>query len=130
MKGILFEGEDMNLKSLAKKVHETAINKGWWDDPIIHPSQCPYIVPRSIGDQFANFHSEISEAWEEYRNGHPMNEVYFNGDKPEGVPVELADCIIRILDTCEKYKIDIQEAIKIKMEYNESRPYKHGGKLS
>ena len=120
----------MYLKELAFQIHRTACTKGWWDDPIIYPEDCPRILRRSIGDQFANFHAEISEAWEEYRSGNEMNLIYFKDDKPEGVPIELADCIIRILDTCEAYNIDIEEAIKIKMDYNMNRPYRHGGKLA
>lgn len=46
--------------------------------------------------------------------------------KPEGVPAELADTIIRILDFCGKHKIDIEAAVHEKMAYNESRPHKHG----
>ena len=48
--------------------------------------------------------------------------------KPEGVAVELADCVIRILDYCGHAGIDIEEAIRIKHEYNKTRPYRHGGK--
>lgn len=48
--------------------------------------------------------------------------------KPEGVAVELADCMIRILDYCGHAGIDIEEAIRIKHEYNKTRPYRHGGK--
>lgn len=49
-------------------------------------------------------HCELSEAVEEYRNGHGLTEIYYNDDgKPEGVPVELADAVIRTLDTAVKY---------------------------
>ena len=48
--------------------------------------------------------------------------------KPEGVAVELADAIIRILDYCAFAGIDIEKALEIKHEYNKSRPYRHGGK--
>ncbi len=78
----------MNLSELAKEIHANAVEHGWWESE------------RSFGEVIALCHSELSEALEEYRNGHGLAEVYYNGDKPEGVPVELADCIIRILDYC------------------------------
>lgn len=93
-------------------------------------------------------HSEISEAAEEVRNHHGLNEVYFNqeagingvkyfmpcgedtpGAKPEGVPIELADAIIRIADFCGQNGIDLAKAILLKTEYNKSRPFKHGNKV-
>jgi hypothetical protein len=120
----------MRLNKLAKEVHLNALKKGFWNLSITYSNENKVIIPRSIGDQFSNFHAEISEAWEEYRNGHPMNEVYMNDGKPEGVPIEFADAIIRILDTCEQYGIDIEAAIKLKMKYNAGRPYLHGGKLA
>lgn len=48
--------------------------------------------------------------------------------KPEGVAIELADCMIRILDYCGKNEIDIESLLLIKHEYNLTRPYRHGGK--
>lgn len=48
--------------------------------------------------------------------------------KPEGVPTELADAVIRILDTCEVAGIDLGFEIERKMAYNETRAIRHGGR--
>lgn len=120
----------MNINDLIKKAHDTAVAHGWWD------------TDRNFGEQIALMHSELSEALEEYRNRHGFSTVYYSGGgfisnhptegcrKPEGIPVELADVLIRIFDTCGRYGIDLEEALKIKMEYNDTRPYKHGGKMA
>lgn len=60
---------------------------------------------------------------------HELNETYLSeNDKLEGVPSELADVVIRIMDMCERYGIDLQDIIERKHEFNKNRPYKHGGK--
>lgn len=46
--------------------------------------------------------------------------------KPEGVAVELADCIIRCLDTMYSLGVDIDDVVAEKMAYNATRPHKHG----
>lgn len=104
----------INLNELAKDVHNNAVEHGWWE------------TDRGFGEVIALCHSELSEALEEYRNGKPF--VYAMDGKPEGIAVELADCIIRILDYCGKEGIDIEEILKDKHEYNKTRPYRHGGK--
>ena len=108
----------MKISDLIKESHETAVEKGWWDEE------------RSLGDQFSNFHAEISEAWEEYRSGSGVAEIYFEGAKPCGLPIELADVLIRIFDTCGKYNIPLEDALRIKLGYNKTREYRHGGKLA
>lgn len=83
----------------------------------------------TFGDKIALIHSELSEALEEYRKGHTPREVYFQEDgKPEGIPTELADVLIRVLDLCGEYSIDIESAIHLKTGYNSSRGWRHGGK--
>jgi hypothetical protein len=43
---------------------------------------------------------------------------------------ELADIIIRAMDTACVFGLDIGNAVKLKHEYNKTRPHKHGGKLA
>ncbi|OHD25105.1 MAG: hypothetical protein A2Y38_02750 [Spirochaetes bacterium GWB1_59_5] len=105
-------------------IHEWAKGKGWWDEDISQR--------RSFGDLCALFHSEISEAYEEYRNHHRTTEVYLNTTdrpgKPEGIPVEIADLVIRVLDFCEHEGIDLQAVMEQKHAYNHTRAFRHGGK--
>lgn len=107
------------LSEWQKAIHQYAKDKGWWDSP------------RAIGDIFILFTSEVSEAYEEYRNGRGLTETYYDEahpGKPEGVPTELADVVIRILDFCEWAGIDLQEIMDLKHRFNLTRPYRHGGK--
>lgn len=63
--------------------------------------------------------------WEQLENFLKIQGVPY---APVGVPSELADIIIRVLDLAAAYGIDIGKAVVSKMEYNKSRPEKHGGK--
>jgi NTP pyrophosphatase (non-canonical NTP hydrolase) len=110
----------MNINDAVKESYENARDHGWHDKE------------RSIGDLICLMHSELSEALEEHRNGHSPTEIYYNENKPakpEGIPVELADCVIRIFDFCGLHGIDLEQVLKVKMEYNKSRPYRHGNKI-
>lgn len=81
----------------------------------------------NISEKLMLVSDELSEAHEFARDG---NFESFSGGadgtKPDGFPMEIADAIIRLLDICAGFDIDIAEVIQIKMQYNESRPIRHG----
>ena len=109
----------MKISRLQNECHKIAVSKGWWDEK------------RNIGEALCLIHSEVSEALEEYRRGIDLQEIYFDGDgKPQGFPIELADTVIRLLDLCGGLRIDLEDAIKVKMKFNKSRSKRHGNKLA
>ena len=99
----------MNITEWAKEIHENAVAHGWWE------------TKRSTGEVIALIHSELSEALEEARDNRPMMYVlgpngeeictpcYFNGRKPEGIAVELADAVIRVLDMAEQVGMPLRD---------------------
>lgn len=117
------------LKEIALAVHALAIEKGWHDEKETED----HFIERTCN----NIHNEVSELHEAWRNG----ELHEWCDKAENMkklgiePLtcleeELADIIIRALDSSMKLKIDILSAIKRKHQYNQTRSYRHGNKKS
>lgn len=104
------------MKQWIKASHEISTSKGWWDEE------------PTFGEIIALIHSELSEALEDYRSGKDITEIWYEDKKPCGIPIELADAVIRIFDACGHYGIDLEKAIGEKMNYNLTRPYRHGGK--
>ena len=100
--------------------------KGWRED--VRSER-----PNSAGDLLMLVVTELAEALEEVRDHHGLNEVCHVEDKhgrqrPGGVPIELADVLIRIFDIAGRWNIDLEAVVREKMAYNEDRPYKHGGR--
>lgn len=109
----------MKISEMQEQAHLTAKNKGWWEyiaDPDAH-------IPVLL----CLIHSEVSEALEDFRENKMSTTIREDG-KPEGLPSELADIVIRVGDMCGALGIDLEFEIRQKMAHNAMRSHRHGGK--
>lgn len=140
----------ITIHELQSRIFMLAIGKGWWPLKENHPAIKEIDYDKAnIPEKFALMHEEISEALRDYRDNYKPGEIYYeDGEgkrysyeeyqtlqlssehnfKPCGISIELADCIIRILDFAAAYNIDMESRILLKHEFNKARPYRHGGK--
>lgn len=97
--------------AISESVHHNAVAHGWWEGE------------RNDGELIALIHSEASEVLEALRHGNPPDDKCPQFDN---ATVEMADIVIRCMDMASGRNMRLAEAILAKMEYNASRPYKHG----
>jgi len=84
-------------------------------------------VPEDFGAFCMNLVGEISELWEAFREGR----LDVQCDKKCELTCaeeELADVVIRSMDTAVQLGVDLGRAVALKAAYNRTRPYKHGNK--
>lgn len=121
----------MDFRELQTAVHAMAVRKGWWDEGLDKGAlrfDGP-AGPHIIGAKLALIHSEVSEALECVRDGDMTTRVSTERPgKPEGLPSELADVVIRTMDLAEALGIDLWAAILEKDAYNATRKHRHGGR--
>ena len=104
---------DYGLDALSAILHETAIEKGFWDGEIDYDK---------IGNKLALVHSEVTEVLEAIRKNKGSEEVV----------EEIADVLIRILDIYAAMRNSgdlvesLDEILFNKMEKNKARPKLHG----
>lgn len=94
------------LHTLQEEVRVINASNGWYD------------TERPFAADIALLHSEVSEAYEGYRNGDTAN-----------VHEELADVLIRLLDTAERHGVDLEDQVLQKLHKNRLRGHRHGGKI-
>lgn len=107
MKSTLFN----SLKELAKHIHQANKEKGFWPPEGRNTGECLMLMT-----------SELGEAMEADRK----NLMDSHLPQFKGLYVELVDCLIRILDFLGAMGVDVDAILQAKLEYNKSRPYKHG----
>ena len=148
--------KELTINGIIKDSHNAAKEKGWWDKPktlpelicLVHselsealeevrngkePNETYYSVKSNT--YFPELTDETAKCTEVFTTNQKggtfrdaMNETIY-ANKPEGVPSELADVVIRIGDICGYFGIDLEAAILEKLEYNKSRSYRHGNKV-
>jgi NTP pyrophosphatase (non-canonical NTP hydrolase) len=93
-----------DLAAMTAEVQEHGRADGWYDSPV------------SFGEAMAYLHSEVSEAFEAWRiwglsDGTAGSAISPGGDpgaKPEGIGSEFADVLIRLLDCCVRFGVDLE----------------------
>jgi NTP pyrophosphatase (non-canonical NTP hydrolase) len=104
---------EYGLDALSAILHETAIEKGFWDGEYSHDK---------IGNKLALVHSEVTEVLEAIRKSKGS----------ESIVEEMADVIIRLLDVYaamrnkEEVTHSLDEILENKINMNKDRPRLHG----
>jgi NTP pyrophosphatase (non-canonical NTP hydrolase) len=108
-----------HINELAEECHAIALEKGFW-------RQVERGVPWDsiVSQKLLLIHSEVSEAMEVIRDNPQLKapEITLKEELGE----EYADIIIRVFDLAAWGDIDIERAIKDKVEKNRDRPEMHG----
>lgn len=105
------------ISQLQEYIRDWAIRKGWLTE-----------TPRNPAEQLMLIVTELAEACEAFRVGNPPCERP-GMEQYSHAAEELADVVIRCLQMAGEHNIPLADVILAKMQFNETRPVKHGKKF-
>lgn len=103
----------MDLNDLRDAIYADAVEHGLWKDAFVFPTECQAMIENEADELY-----EAATYWED--------DGVDRDDPDEHFTEELADVIIMSLSVAGYLGIDIDAAVKAKMEVNKNRPWKHG----
>jgi len=118
---------DWTIADWTRAIAQNNRDKGWRDG--IPASFKGSELAQFVAAQLMLIVSEAAEALEDVRAGNFAASTNPQNGKPEGLPSELADIVIRTLDLADMLGIDLTRALEEKHSYNLGRAHRHGGKL-
>jgi len=118
------------LNNLSSQLHDFQVRAGFTDSNI---TQRLMLVHSEISEAFEAHRKDKRCRVEDYEKGYRHQEgeqkkAGFELHIKDSLEDEIADAVIRLLAFCGENNIDIEKHIELKMEYNEMRGFKYGGK--
>jgi len=127
--------QNRTLNELVTDVHQTAVEKGWWDGGDRNPLELHMLMVTEVAEATECARSDLPTIYAEVPGPNDLpihttdiDRIISEVLKPEGEAIELADVVIRIMDYFGKKDWDLNEAIEMKIAFNKTRPHRHGGK--
>ena len=115
--------ERISLNTLRDAIYEDAVAHGLWEKTDYTVKEC-IEEARQEGEP-ADL-EEMMRGWAMETIRREVNELEYASADAEAYAEELADVIIASLSVAGKLGIDIDAAVRRKMEINKARPWKHG----
>ena len=111
------------LNDLRDAIYEDAVAHGLWESTDYTVKEC---IEEAIQEGEPADQEEMMRGWAMETIRREVNELEDASADAEAYAEELADVIIASLSVAGKLGIDIDAAVRRKMEINKARPWKHG----
>ena len=112
-----------SLNTLRDAIYENAVAHGLWESTDYTVKEC---IEEARQEGEPADQEEMMRGWAMEAIRREVNELEYASADAEAYAEELADVIIASLSVAGKLGIDIDEAVRRKMEINKARPWKHG----